>query len=253
MLLFYDRLMPLNRDTHAELRLRSGDFRFAATTNSVPLLATEMFEASRSYPIVFIDIGQGEIFPIALLGLRNGENLFIGTDGRWETGHYVPAFVRRYPFVLSNDKTVLIDENCHGLSQSDGERLFTDDGANTPLLETTLAFLRGFQDEVAHTQKFIAALDEFGLLKSVSLRVEPVAGAPSAIDGLMIVDEHRLRSLKDKVVAKLFRSGELAAIHAHLASLTGLAELNRRHQGRADRTGTVPAAAGSADELKNAA
>ena len=38
--------------------------------------------------------------PVALLGLRNEENLFIAEDGSTDA-HYIPAFARRCPFELA--------------------------------------------------------------------------------------------------------------------------------------------------------
>lgn len=231
-LLFYERLTPLNRDAHARLRLRAAGFVFAARTNSTPLLAVEIAEAARSFPVLFADIGQGQVFPIALLGLRNAENLFVDAEGAWEADCYVPAFVRRYPFVLTSDMTVLIDESYPGLNETDGEPLFQEDGSNSPQLEHTLSFLRGFHDEVERTQTLVATLAELDLLKPVSLNVVPQAGDSYRLDGLQVVDSEKLAALGDEAVLRLFRSGELAAVQAHIVSLGGLDALNRRSAAR---------------------
>lgn len=231
-MMFYERLAPLNRDVHARLKLRATGFTFAAKTNSAPLLAVELPEAARSFPILFVDIGQEQIFPIALLGLRRNQNLFVDSAGVWEAGRYVPAFVRRYPFVLSNDLTVCIDENFEGLSEEDGEPLFTDAGENTPQLEHALAFLRGFHDEVDRTHALVKTLQALDLLKPVGLNVVPESGAEYRIDGLLVVDAEKLAALDDAEALKLFRSGELAWIQAHIGSLGGLDELNRRSESR---------------------
>jgi len=115
-LLFYQRPVPLNADVHRNARLgpSDGNFTFCAKTNSIPLAAVEFFDAAREYPVAFTGTPGGQFFPIALVGVRQNENLFVGADGRWQ-GRYVPAFVRRYPFVLAEkqsaeDFNVYLDE-----------------------------------------------------------------------------------------------------------------------------------------------
>ena len=118
-MMFYERVVALNDQAHAKLKVRPAiSFAYAARTNSVPLLASEFFDAAREYPIVFARGETGPV-PAALLGLREAENLFVDRDGRWDA-RYVPAFVRRYPFVpgkgANGELLVCIDEasECFG-------------------------------------------------------------------------------------------------------------------------------------------
>jgi hypothetical protein len=237
-MLFYERLVPLNRDAHATLKVRGGGFGYAARTNSSPLLAAEMVDAARCYPILFVDIGQSQVFPIALLGLRVAENLFVVPGGGgWEEGAYVPAFVRRYPFVLTSDMTVCIDEAFAGFDRDEGEPLFDESGGNAPALEQAVTFLRGFHDEAERTRALVAELQERALLKPVSLNVAPADGSDAyRIDGLQTIDEEALAALSGEAVMSLFRSGALAAVYAPQVSLKGLDELNRRTGARATAT-----------------
>ncbi len=39
--------------------------------------------------------------PAVLLGIRDQENLYVDDNGAWNA-KYIPAFVRRYPFVFSS-------------------------------------------------------------------------------------------------------------------------------------------------------
>ena len=128
-LLFYDSVVVLNRDTHREPRLKPQDnLRFAASTNCVPLALVEFGDVAREYPIVFARL-PGGLVPVALLGLRDAENLYLNEDGKWDA-RYVPAFVRRYPFVAVQDNNapdkllVCMDEQFPGFNGEDGERLF---------------------------------------------------------------------------------------------------------------------------------
>src|SRR5690606_28098377 len=92
--LFYREPLVLNSEAHASWRLTDGDTGFAADTPYVPIVLGEIAEASRCYPIVFAG---GTPLPVAVLGLSEGENLFM-EDRAWANDHYVPAYVRRYPF-----------------------------------------------------------------------------------------------------------------------------------------------------------
>jgi hypothetical protein len=116
-----------------------------AKTNSVPILASEFFDCAREYPIVFAR-GEAGLVPAVLLGLRESENLFVGGDGKWDA-RYVPAFVRRYPFVPGKgpqgELLVCIDEASRPCFQcsTEGEALFVD-GKPTPQLDHAMKFPR---------------------------------------------------------------------------------------------------------------
>src|SRR4051812_28210580 len=133
-MLFYERAIALNRERHQKLRIEPAQnhFAFAAKTNAMLLASTELAEAARDYPIVFVGQEGGPFSLAALVGLRNNENLLVDKSGMWETGTYVPAFARRYPFVLAegDDQSVLtvcVDETYTGLNEDRGEPLFDED------------------------------------------------------------------------------------------------------------------------------
>jgi hypothetical protein len=207
-------------------------FDFARTVNSVPLVLAEFAQAGLEYPIVFA--GQpGDELPAVLLGLTAGDNLFVEGDGGWAVGSYVPAFIRRYPFVLAEqaggeDFTVCIDEAFPGLGETDGEPLFNADGSDGPVLRHAIAFLTDFQEGLKATRAFTARVRELGLLEAKTVRIEPAQGEPSVLQGLSVVSEERLRALKGKPLQGLLASGELAAIHAHLQSLNNIGRLGAR-------------------------
>jgi len=92
---FYKNPVPLNKNEHKDKKISSlgQSFMFAEKTNSVILAGVEFTEAAKEYPIVFTQAGD-KIVPVALLGLRNEENLYVGANGAWD-GRYIPSFVRR--------------------------------------------------------------------------------------------------------------------------------------------------------------
>ncbi len=233
-LLFYERPVPLNADIHRQTRLGrlNNDFRFCQATNSIPLAAVEFFDAAREFPIAFTGREGEAPFPIAIVGVRQNENLLIEPDGRWG-GRYVPAFVRRYPFVLAEkenaeDFNVYIDEGYAGYGAQDGERLFTDDGERTPLLTQALDFLSVYQGEIRRTRLFVEKLQALDLLVPRVLEVTRAGQSPLVLQGFSVVDEQKLQSLDDAKLLDLARTGLLAWIHAHLMSLANVAVLADR-------------------------
>jgi hypothetical protein len=237
-LLFYEKPVPLNADVHLKARLGSleGNFSFSNRTNSIPLAAIEFFDTAREYPIAFTGKEGGAMFPIALVGVRQNENLFVSDEGRWE-GRYIPAFVRRYPFVLAekqdaDDFNVYLDEAYPGFGAENGERLFTDAGEHTPLLKQALEFLSNYQGEIKRTRLFAERLQGLDLLIPRVLEVVRNNEAPMVLQGFSVVDEQRLMALGDAQLVELARSGHLAWIYAHLMSLGNVARLSERLDAR---------------------
>ncbi|MCK9283611.1 MAG: SapC family protein [Rhodocyclaceae bacterium] len=231
-LLFYKQIAAIDKDKHRHLRVGAiKDFRFTAETNSVPLASVEFIEAAKEYPIVFAGRGSPTPVPAALLGLRSNENLILRSDGKWDA-RYVPAFIRRYPFVLASADqeqfVVCLDEGHPAVGAKEGEALFTHEGEPTPYLNNAIAFLRDFQAEAQRTRDFMKRLLELDLLNEVSARAELTAGAAYQLSGFSVVSEPKLRALDKDVIDELFRKGWLALIDAHLLSLGNLGRLVER-------------------------
>ena len=135
-----------------------------------------------------------------MLGLRNGENLFVDESGRWDA-HYIPAFVRRYPFVLAdigeNDQRVVcIDEAYEGFTDRDGEPLF-DGEEPSPLLKQALDFLEQYQKHYVRTESFVKRLRDNELLMTLNAKVDVLNGQQFGLTGLLAVDERKLVELSD--------------------------------------------------------
>ena len=251
--MFYERPVALNRERHQALRLAPvpGHYRFAAGTNALPIAGSEFGAAARDYPIVFTGQEGGPFNVAALVGLRDDENLMVDDQGQWASGTYVPAFARRYPFVLakspgSDRLTVCVDEVYPGLVKTEGEALFDDAGKETPFLQRVLAFLRAFHEEAKRTTDFATRLKELGLLVPKMISVQRKGQPRRAVRGLWTVDVAKLRALDDARVLELYRNGYLPLIEAHLLSLGALPRLISRldeHTAVSDESGTLSAAA----------
>jgi hypothetical protein len=228
-LLFYKKIIAIDKDKHRALKIGTlKDFSFTRGTNSVPLATVEFFEAAKEFPIVFAGKAGGAPVPVALMGLRKDENLCLRDDSRWE-GRYVPAFIRRYPFVLAatgdDQLMVCVDEGHPVVGAKDGEALFTEAGEPTPFLNGAIAFMRDFQAETQRTREFTKRIEELDLLTEVAARAELKSGGSYQLGGFSVINEAKYRALDKEVVDELFRKGWLALIDAHLLSLGNLARL----------------------------
>ena len=225
-MIFYDTPVALNRERHRNLKLDrwQGDLSFAKKTNSVLLAATEMAQAAKDYPIVFAGKENGPFALAAIVGIRDEENLFVDGNGHWQPGTYVPAFARRYPFILAEAEddatnlTVCIDESYVGLSTERGEALFEDNGKESPLLQAAVEFLKLFHAEMQRTRVFAQLLSDYGLLEPKIIEIDQ-NGKKQMLEGLFIVSREKLELLDDEKTLILCRNGAMGWIHSHLISL----------------------------------
>ena len=237
--------MLLDRDKHRQRKVRpAGGFGFARKANSLYLAGVEFNEACKEYAIVFTRVASGKTVPVAMLGLRAHENLFVDDATAWDAA-YIPAFVRRYPFVLADlpgrsEMAVCMDEAFDGLSESEGEALFDAEGRNTPFLQNALDFLNRYQAEYLRTEAFCQRLEQSGLLMEMNAKADLVDGRSFTVNGLLIVDEKKLLALPDAAALSLFRSGELHLIAMHLVSLSNMQKLVARMAARSSPIAPAP-------------
>lgn len=229
---FYQKPVVLDRDQHKGLRLKAADARFAAKNQAVPLLATEFPEASLEYPIAFAQGQDGQWLALALTGLTTGSNAFVDAKGLW-AARYVPASVRRYPFILAEGQDQQLNLAADLAAPQlgpEGQALFDGQGEPTELAKSVMQMLGDFQNQAKATAKLVKQLEDTGLLVQQNLQVRLGDGRSAVVDGVWIVDEAKLRQLSDDKVLAWFKSGELAAIHAHMLSLRNLVPLLERSQ-----------------------
>lgn len=222
--LFYRSIEPLNSVAHRErcIAVPAAPFAFAAAAHLIPAVVEEFTAAARELPILFAPAGKHHS-TVFLCGLKPGKNLFVDADGRW-SGAYVPAYLRRYPFMLGEregaDPIICIDPTYAGFG-TEGQRLFDADGSLTPPLASMVRLVTDFAAAARHTEAMCARLDELGLLKSITIDVQQqgVEGGSASIHGLSIVDEQKLNALPDDVFAELRAKGYLGPVYAHLFSI----------------------------------
>lgn len=232
-LLFYKNAVPVNPARHANTSVKSGgSFAFAAHVNSVPLVAAEFAEAAVQFPIVFA--GEGEaIMPTAILGIEGEKNAFVDTEGKW-TGRYIPSFIRRYPFVFSQETEdgrliLCVDEEFEGVNtEGRGERLFDSDGQRTQYLQNVLGFLQDYQARFNRTRLYTQRLVELDLLRPMQAQFTLPGGERRSLTGFRTVDRDRLSALDEDTVMSMFRTEELECTYLHLASVKHFASIAER-------------------------
>lgn len=245
---FYQQPVVLDRQQHKNLRFAPADARFAAKSQAVPLLASEFPEACLEYPIVFAKGQDGRWLSLAVTGLQAQVNAFVDAKGQW-TGRYVPASVRRYPFILAEsegDKLSLAVDLAAPHFAGQGEPLFNEQGEPSELVNKVMPMLADFQGQALQTSAMAKDFEDAGLLTQQNMQVRLGDGREATVEGVWVVDEAKLRQLPDDKVLAWFKGGQMAVLHAHMLSLRQLVPLLERSQI------PVPAAAKPETEPKKA-
>jgi hypothetical protein len=240
--LFYKHVVPLNMEQHRNLYIDpEPGYRFAREANCVYIAGIEFPNACREYPIVFAGGGDGGLVPVALLGLKNDENLFLDNGNNW-TGGYIPAYVRRYPFILAADSTgenfaVCIDETYAGFNTArEGEPLITESGEHGALLKRSVEFLKDYQRHAQITTEFCKTLKALDLLEPVQANIEMKSGEKFALAGFGCVNRDKLKALSGEQLKDLVTRNYADLIYAHLLSLANmnalLDRMAKRSEGR---------------------
>ena len=243
--MFYSQPELLSKELHGKLGVNTAPTRFGYANNShvSPLTVPEFAQASTSFPIIFV--GQ-DYNPVAVLGLREGQNLFATPEKGFEADSYVPAFIRRYPFVLAQSDA--------GVPQEDGERMlvaidrsyeyiaenaefpfFDAKGEPTAYTQACMQFCNDFETQVRTTHQFVAMLKELDLFHQRNTTYTPQnpdgspAGETQVIAEYFGVNEEKLKALPKDKLAELVANGALQQIYAHINSLHGWDRLMARH------------------------
>ena len=235
---FYKKVVALNSETHRNLKFAADEtnFSFARDTTAVLIAGVEFAEAGREYPIVFIRGQDKQMRPVALLGVRDAENLFVDEQGKWDA-RYIPAFVRRYPFVMAESGTqgqlmVCVDEGCPALNVDHGELLINAEGKMEPRMNEVIQFLQNFQQEFVRTEMLTRQLDELGLFAQQGARFDTNTGETFQLNDFYLIDEAKFGQIEDAKLPGLFRSGALGLAYLHLASLGNMRKLLDRISAR---------------------
>jgi hypothetical protein len=226
--MFYEKPVPLNRETHKGYGVSPVDkpFQFMAKSHFVPLTATEFGLAAASYPIIFA--GE-ERSPLAVMGIRTEENLFINEQGRFDPDFYMPAFARRYPFVLAGDQgterfVVCIDETADCVTNKNPAQAFFNGEELSSFTQEAFEFLQKFEADRRSTAAMVEEFKKLDLFEPKDMhfqgtRADGTPGERQKIADYFAISEEKLRSLSAEQTKNLSDRGMLAVAHAHLVSL----------------------------------
>ena len=233
--ILYNNLIPLSSQDHATWKARGmNDLKFVKGIHAFPLTVDEFGFAQRNYPIVFSS-GPDPV-PLGLMGLNEGANVFVDEDGQLTPNNtYLPAYVRRYPFMLARlrpdaeDMTLCVDPTSELVGDyEEGLPLF-DGTEPSEATKNSLQFCEQFEIAAQRTGAFCKDLVESGLLEEGEVTIQSEGAAqPYIYRGFQMVNEDKLRELRGDQLRKMNQNGMLLLIHAHLFSLGLMTDIFNR-------------------------
>ncbi len=228
--LFYSKPEPLALQLHSKLGVKRLDapFKFAKVGHAIPLTIGEFQLTAVTGPIIFV--GE-ERLPIAVMGLNAGDNMFVNEQGVFDSGVYVPAYIRRYPFVFANDESnnqmvLCIDRAAEFIVEGGEIPFFDEKGEPSDYTKNCIEFCNNFEVERQRTLGFVQLLKDLDLFETKTAHYTPTnpdgtAGEPQKIADYFGVSEEKLNALPHEKLAELRDNGALSQIYAHLLSLVG--------------------------------
>ena len=231
--LFYNAPRPLEAARHAKIALADNiSAKFSANANAIPLNIVEFAVAARHYPLVFSD--SAPFLPVAITGLRTGTNVFLDADGeQWARGCYVPAYVRRYPFILMENSEqqqfmLCVDEESGFLTEDGDRTLFGSDAKPTQITNKALEFCRVYQEQFEATQRFVTELVERGLLTNNSAEIRVSDDRTIQMQGFRVIDREKFEALPNDVFLEWRTKNWLPITYAHMTSLSNWSSVLQR-------------------------
>lgn len=207
-------IVALNTKTHQDLRVETGaSARYGDSQRFVPVVVGEFVHLIAHYPVFFSkDAETGAFYCGAMLGIDEGENLFLGEDG------YRPLNLQRGPFYTAGSD-LAIDLDHPRVGKSGGQALFEERGNPSPYLRGVMNLFRDLRPGLEQTKVFIETLLSLKLIEPIDIDLAFDDGTRRQLDGLYTINQDRLKTLDDAKIVELFRRGYLQAIYLMIASL----------------------------------
>ena len=201
-------------------------FGFLREAHAVPVTVTEFGMAAGAYPVIFVG---DERVSVAVMGVRQGQNLFVKPDGMVEQDFYVPAFVRRYPFVFAadnnSDRLLLCVDREAPMVSDQPEIAFFENGQPSDFTQNAMQFCQEFERQRRQTAEFVKDIDKLGLFAERTASFQPRdqkgnnVGEPQVLAKYWAIDEEKVKQLPDEKLCEMQRNGMLGACTAHSISL----------------------------------
>ena len=220
--------IPLSRSKHAAACYspRVG-YSHVSGRMAVGVLLAELPKLLSQYVLAFAEL-DGNLSPVAVLGLDEGQNLYLHDDGRWLSS-VVPAALRGYPFALvptEHDERTLVLDSAHLSDEGEGEPLFDGTGNLVKSVSDNLTFLNKCADNSVVTRNATKALETAGVITPWTLSVT-VNDAQKTLGGLYRIDEAALNRLPADAYANL-QGAPMALAYAQLLSMHQREQLKMR-------------------------
>lgn len=235
--LFYKNPQPLSAEDHGGLGVKQipQPFGFLREAHAVPVTVTEFGVSAASYPVIFV--GE-ERTPVAVMGVRQGENLYVDANGMVLEDHYIPAFVRRYPFVFAtdegSDRLLLCVDRAAPMVSNQPEVPFFQNGQPTKFTNDAIEFCKEFERQRRATVDFVKILREMDLFEQKTVTFQPRDqqgnnnGPAQKVADYWAISEERLNALPQEKFLELRNNGALGACYAHLVSLLNWSKVVNR-------------------------
>jgi hypothetical protein len=228
----YENPVLLNHEEHSDLGLskRSNPFEFVKTINAIPIVAAEFSSVQKHYPIVFSNLENPS--PMAVVGLRDKQNLFVNADGQWDAHSYVPSYIRRYPYALAtgdNDQAAVVIDTAAESVTKDSDFPFFDGQSVTKETQDMIDFCQQFAAEATKTQNLCNRIKELGLLTPQTATQNSDDGSqPLTIANYVSIDPQKLTDLSADQIQSLLQDGVLASIFSQAFSMENWTRLIAR-------------------------
>lgn len=197
------------------------------------------FRAIQShYPIFFQKNSEtGQFMPVALLGFKQNENLFL-SDAGWDEC-YIPATIRRQPFAIGHQqqnqggqteltRVLTIDMANPRVNESEGEALFLEYGGTSEYLDHMADLMEAIHQGVEKSAHFVETMLGYELIEQFTLDVTLNDGSRNQMLGFYTINEDKLAELSDEQLLNLAKLGYLQAIYFIIASHGNVADLIKR-------------------------
>ena len=227
----YNEIVPLQKNKKVRLPAAGAVPAFCTSLNAIPISYTEFSPACRDYPLVFTSGDNGRTYaPVAVLGLADGENLFLA-HGAWEPSAYLPAYVRRYPFCMARmnvdkveqaDRLICVEKS---YLDENGAAMFDAEGKALPLWEPIEKLLQEYEADLERSREMSGILADYALLEPFAMQAQTKAGAAMNLTGMYRVEEKKLAALNAGQLKNLIKKGVMGRVYAHLISLDNFARL----------------------------
>jgi len=225
----------LDNKNHKDIKVITHfDNDFSEKTNSALIFPTEVKEAQRDYPILFIKNPEtGQFQSVVLLGLVAGENLYINNG--WQAS-YIPAMINRGPFTIALEEKeqngemikqpiVAIDMDSPRVNKESGESIFLDNGQASPYLQQVNQSLKTLHDGSQLSQQMFNAFLQHNLIEPLALKIELDNGEKISLQGNYTINEEKLSQLSGEALSELHASGFLRVAYFITASLDNIQRL----------------------------